>query len=281
LLDFHAMLQEGPMKPLRVVYGSHHLRCNAPQRPLHSTEWPRPAEVAVQELVAIAASLSDEQHLEVVQFELTGSGSEDSLAETARPSSFKNLTNEVAATEIARHMFGVQSSALADVRPALFDRVRPEHVAHRISWHLRVLIHNLPRSSDPGRSLTPISSCGRPIADREHEPTDHSTGGRVALSVAVDQEPGVTEKQIKPGEFLIPAILAGDYNAFQVAALVVAVAGGSVVASHVNDSGFWLVGRFFEMDVKTTLKTWTVMETTIGVMGFAIATAVFGVASLA
>jgi GntP family gluconate:H+ symporter len=54
-----------------------------------------------------------------------------------------------------------------------------------------------------------------------------------------------------------------------------------VVASHVNDSGFWLVGRFFEMDVKTTLKTWTVMETTIGVMGFAIATAVFGVASLA
>jgi GntP family gluconate:H+ symporter len=58
------------------------------------------------------------------------------------------------------------------------------------------------------------------------------------------------------------------------------VAGGSVVASHVNDSGFWLVGRFFEMDVKTTLKTWTVMETTIGVMGFAIATAVFGVASL-
>jgi hypothetical protein len=78
-----------------------------------------------------------------------------------------------------------------------------------------------------------------------------------------------------------PAILAGDFNAFQVAALVVAVAGGSVVASHVNDSGFWLVGRFFEMDVKTTLKTWTVMETAIGVMGFAIAAAVFGVASLA
>ncbi|WP_298252014.1 GntP family permease [uncultured Arthrobacter sp.] len=76
-----------------------------------------------------------------------------------------------------------------------------------------------------------------------------------------------------------PAILAGDYNTFQLAALVVAVAGGSVVASHVNDSGFWLVGRFFGMDVKTTLKTWTVMETTIGVMGFAIAAAVFALAS--
>jgi GntP family gluconate:H+ symporter len=35
------------------------------------------------------------------------------------------------------------------------------------------------------------------------------------------------------------------------------------------------------MDVKTTLKTWTVMETLIGVMGFAIAAVIFGVASLA
>lgn len=78
---------------------------------------------------------------------------------------------------------------------------------------------------------------------------------------------------------LSPAISAGGYNTFQLAALVVAVAGGSVVASHVNNSGFWLVGRFFGMDVKTTLKTWTVMETTIGVMGFAIAASVFTLAS--
>ena len=63
--------------------------------------------------------------------------------------------------------------------------------------------------------------------------------------------------------------------------MVIAVAAGSVVVSHVNDSGFWLVGRFFGMDVKTTLKTWTVMETLIGVMGFAIAAAIFLVAGLA
>ncbi len=80
---------------------------------------------------------------------------------------------------------------------------------------------------------------------------------------------------------LAPAIASGDYNMFQVASLVIAVAAGSVVASHVNDSGFWLVGRFMEMDVRTTLKTWTVMETGIGVMGFGIAAAVFGVASFA
>ena len=57
----------------------------------------------------------------------------------------------------------------------------------------------------------------------------------------------------------------------QLAAIVLAVAAGSVMISHVNDSGFWLVGRFFGMDVRTTLKTWTVLETLIGLMGFAIA----------
>jgi GntP family gluconate:H+ symporter len=43
------------------------------------------------------------------------------------------------------------------------------------------------------------------------------------------------------------------------------------VLSHVNDSGFWLVSRFFDMHVKTTLKTWTVMETTLGLSAFVIA----------
>ncbi|WP_030485458.1 GntP family permease [Nocardioides aequoreus] len=57
----------------------------------------------------------------------------------------------------------------------------------------------------------------------------------------------------------------------QLAALVFAIAGGSTVLSHFNDSGFWLVGRLFDMDEKTTLRTWTVMETTLGLMMFACA----------
>ncbi|MFP5312950.1 MAG: GntP family permease, partial [Actinomycetes bacterium] len=67
----------------------------------------------------------------------------------------------------------------------------------------------------------------------------------------------------------------------KIALLVMAIAAGATVLSHVNDSGFWLVGRFFGMDVKTTLKTWTVMETLIGVMGFAIAAVIFLVAGVA
>ena len=80
---------------------------------------------------------------------------------------------------------------------------------------------------------------------------------------------------------IAPAVALAGLNGMQVASMVIAVAAGSVVVSHVNDSGFWLVGRFFGMDVKTTLKTWTVMETLIGVMGFAIAAMIYLLAGLA
>lgn len=75
-----------------------------------------------------------------------------------------------------------------------------------------------------------------------------------------------------------PAVMLGDFNAVELAAIVLALAAGSVFASHVNDSGFWLVGRFLGMDVKTTLKTWTVMQTLISLMGFGIAGAMFAIA---
>jgi Gnt-I system low-affinity gluconate transporter len=53
--------------------------------------------------------------------------------------------------------------------------------------------------------------------------------------------------------------------------MVIAIAAGATVFSHVNDSGFWLVNRYFGLDVKDTLKTWTVMETLIGFVGFGVA----------
>jgi GntP family gluconate:H+ symporter len=49
--------------------------------------------------------------------------------------------------------------------------------------------------------------------------------------------------------------------------LVLATGAGSLVLSHVNDSGFWLIKEFFNMTVADTLKTWTVAETIIGVAG--------------
>ena len=51
--------------------------------------------------------------------------------------------------------------------------------------------------------------------------------------------------------------------------LVLATGAGSLMLSHVNDSGFWLIKEFFGMTVSQTLRTWTVAETIIGVAGLA------------
>ncbi|WP_116771184.1 gluconate:H+ symporter [Maribacter litoralis] len=49
--------------------------------------------------------------------------------------------------------------------------------------------------------------------------------------------------------------------------MVLAIGSGSLMLSHVNDSGFWLFKEYFNLSVNDTLRSWTVMETTVGVMG--------------
>ena len=62
-----------------------------------------------------------------------------------------------------------------------------------------------------------------------------------------------------------------DLPPLYLACTTAAVAGGATVCSHFNDSGFWLVKSLVGMDEKTTLKTWTVMETLVGGVGFLVA----------
>ncbi|MGV8920418.1 MAG: GntP family permease [Pseudomonas sp.] len=49
--------------------------------------------------------------------------------------------------------------------------------------------------------------------------------------------------------------------------LVLATGAGSLILSHVNDAGFWLVKQYFNMTVAETFKTWTAMETILSVVG--------------
>ncbi|TFD28142.1 GntP family permease [Cryobacterium lyxosi] len=81
---------------------------------------------------------------------------------------------------------------------------------------------------------------------------------------------------------LLQPVVMGNpaFNPVELAAIVLALAAGSVFAGHVNDSGFWLVSRFFGMDTKTTLKTWTVGQALVGIVGFTIAAAIYLLASL-
>jgi GntP family gluconate:H+ symporter len=49
--------------------------------------------------------------------------------------------------------------------------------------------------------------------------------------------------------------------------LVIAIGAGSLIASHVNDGGFWLVKEYFNMSISQTVSTWTVLETIVSVLG--------------
>ncbi|GIF14584.1 GntP family permease [Actinoplanes teichomyceticus] len=67
----------------------------------------------------------------------------------------------------------------------------------------------------------------------------------------------------------IVAPLAAGLDRPEVSLLVLAIGAGSLFFSHVNDAGFWLVKEYFGMTVGQTVKTWSVLETIISVVGFA------------
>lgn len=96
----------------------------------------------------------------------------------------------------------------------------------------------------------------------------------IALVLRVAQG-SATVALVTAAGLMAPAVAAGDYSALQIACIVLATAAGSVFASHVNDSGFWLVGRLMGMDVKTTLKTWTVQQSLQSVLAFVLVGALF------
>lgn len=66
------------------------------------------------------------------------------------------------------------------------------------------------------------------------------------------------------------APLAADMSTTGTALSVLAIGAGSLFFSHVNDAGFWLVKEYFGMTVGQTLKTWSVMETIISVVGLGL-----------
>ncbi|WP_086663978.1 GntP family permease [Lentzea kentuckyensis] len=68
-----------------------------------------------------------------------------------------------------------------------------------------------------------------------------------------------------------PVLADLNYSQPQLALIVMAIASGSIIASHVNDGGFWIVSRYFGLSVKETLQSWTVLETILSVVGFVVA----------
>ncbi|UXX81352.1 GntP family permease [Reichenbachiella carrageenanivorans] len=65
-------------------------------------------------------------------------------------------------------------------------------------------------------------------------------------------------------------IASANLSAAQLSLLVIAIASGATVLSHVNDSGFWLINRYLGLTVKQTFKSWTLMTTLLGLSSFVI-----------
>lgn len=76
-----------------------------------------------------------------------------------------------------------------------------------------------------------------------------------------------TVAMITAAGILAPVTSLMELSDPMLALVVIAIASGATILSHVNDSGFWLVGKYFGLSEKQTLQSWTVMETLIAVSG--------------
>ncbi len=89
-----------------------------------------------------------------------------------------------------------------------------------------------------------------------------------ALRVALGSK---TVAIVTTAPIVTPFIEAAHLSQPEIALIVIAVAGGGTVLSHVNDSGFWLFNRYLDLDIKQTLKSWTLMESFMGGLMFLMA----------
>src|SRR6478609_6631986 len=82
---------------------------------------------------------------------------------------------------------------------------------------------------------------------------------------------------VTTGGIVGPLVATAGYSQIQLALIAMAIAAGSIICSHVNDGGFWIIAKYFNMTVKQTLQTWTVLETVLSVVSFAVAGTLFAV----
>ncbi|KOT59802.1 MULTISPECIES: GntP family permease [Streptomyces] len=73
---------------------------------------------------------------------------------------------------------------------------------------------------------------------------------------------------------VLPLIDGQHLSQPHLALIIMAISAGSIFASHVNDGGFWMVAKYFGISERDTLKSWTVLETVLSVVGFLVAVGV-------
>ncbi|MEU7633682.1 gluconate:H+ symporter [Nocardia sp. NPDC049220] len=84
---------------------------------------------------------------------------------------------------------------------------------------------------------------------------------------------------VTTGGIVAPLVAEQGYSQVSIALIAMAIAAGSIILSHVNDGGFWIIAKFFNLTVKQTLQTWSVLETVLSVVSFAVAAILFAIVS--
>ncbi|MGW0731999.1 GntT/GntP/DsdX family permease [Streptomyces sp. NPDC002851] len=72
------------------------------------------------------------------------------------------------------------------------------------------------------------------------------------------------------GGLLAPLLKDVDLSSPQLALVALAMGGGALALSHINDSGFWMLSKLIGINVPTALRTWTVLTTAMGLTAFAL-----------
>ncbi|MFF4348650.1 SLC13 family permease [Streptomyces sp. NPDC001530] len=74
---------------------------------------------------------------------------------------------------------------------------------------------------------------------------------------------------------LTPLLQRADLSTGQLSLVALAMGAGGLAVSHINDAGYWMFTKLAGLDVATGLRTWTVLTTTMGVMGFGLTAALW------
>ncbi len=96
--------------------------------------------------------------------------------------------------------------------------------------------------------------------------------GFVLAAIVRILQGSATVAMITAAGIAAPLLGVADTSAPQLAILVIAIASGATIFSHVNDSGFWLVKQYLGLSEKQTFQSWTVMTTVIAVVGLVVST---------
>ena len=94
-------------------------------------------------------------------------------------------------------------------------------------------------------------------------------GFLLALVVRVAQG-SATVAMLTSAGLAAPVAAAAGLAPWDLALMTIAIASGASMASHVNDSGFWLVSRYFGLSSGETLRSWTLSSTIVGLTGFSV-----------